>query len=280
MSTISTYYELQVIPTSNLEQFSDFLLTLGIDGLEERDNALIVRSEESLEMVKWGVEEFAKKLANALNKSVEVKTSLEEKSNEDWINRYKKSIKPIQVANFYIHPSWEEGKNGVNNIIIDPALAFGSGHHESTYSSLLSLEKYLKKDDRVLDVGCGSGILSIASAKLGAKVDSCDTDEQAIQSTKENAKLNHVNLSDIWVGSVDKSDRVYDVVVANIIADILIILANDLKKVLKNEGILILSGILEKYEKRIMEHFEDCNHCETIANNEWRTIIFKKKVKK
>lgn len=277
MPNFSTYYELHVLPTSNLEHFSDFLLSLGIEGLEECDNALIVRSEENLHVVQWGVEEFAKRLSSALKISIDVKTKLSQKSNKDWINLYRKSIKPIEIGSFYIHPSWEKDKDKLKNIIIDPALSFGSGHHESTYSSILSLEKYLKKDDKVLDVGCGSGILSIVSAKLDTNVDSCDTDEQAIISTKENAKLNHVNLSNIWIGSVDKTDKIYDVVVANIIADVLIILSNDLKKVLKNDGILILSGILDKYENRIMECFKDCIYCETIAKNDWRTIIFKKR---
>lgn len=266
----SYYNELQVISTSNLEQFSDFLLTLGIEAVEERDGMLIVRSEDSLENVKWGVEEFAKRL------SKDVQTNLTKKSNEDWINKYKNSVKPIEVGKFYIHPSWVEEKQNFTNITIDPALAFGSGHHESTNSCLLMIEEYVKNSNDVLDVGCGSGILSIASAKLGANVDSCDTDEQAVQSTKENARLNDCKLNDTWIGSIANINKNYDIIIANIIADVLIILEKDLKRNLKQGGILILSGILDKYEDKIMQNFKNLEHLQTLAKNEWRTITFKK----
>ncbi len=278
MSLLSSYNELKITPTSNNDEFCDFLLSLGVEAVEEEGKTLIVRSEEDLEVVKWGVEQFAQQLSDTLKRDVEVVVSLETKPNQDWISLYQNSIKPIQISNFYVRPSWEEEKKGLMNIVIDPSLTFGSGHHESTYSCILSLEKYLKKNDTILDVGCGSGILSIASAKLGAYVDSCDTDEDAILSTTKNAKLNCVDLVDTWVGSVGNAEKKYDAVVANIIADILIVLSNDLQNVLKKDGILILSGILDKYEKKVMNFFQNCQHCETIAKNEWRTIIFQKKV--
>lgn len=270
------YNELQIAHSSMSEQFIDFLLELGVDGIEERNNLLIVRSHEELDTVKWGVEEFAKKLRTTCKNHIEITTSLTQKSNKNWIQKYKESISPVQVGSFYIHPSWEVPKKDLKNIIIDPALAFGSGHHESTNGCLRMLEKYLKKDDRLLDVGCGSGILSIASLKLGALVDCCDTDEQAVRSTLENMKLNGVTCKKSWIGSVDKVQSVYDFIVANIIADILVILARDLIKSLNEGGVLVLSGILLRYEERIYKEFQKLEHIETLHDKEWCTIVYKK----
>ncbi len=272
------YNSLQIFNSSHLEQISEFVLSLGIDAIEYKDNGIIVRSEDELDTVKWGVEEFTKKLSQALNMQIDVSFKSSKESNIDWIEKYKQSIKPLEVGGFYIRPSWEESKKGLIDIIIDPALAFGSGHHESTYTCIQALEKYVNKNDKVLDVGCGSGILSIVSAKLGGIVDSCDTDEQAVQSTNENQNLNNVKLNKTWIGSAGLSSQTYDVVVANIIADIIITISDDLNKVLKPNATLILSGILEKYEKIIMKKFNNLKHIQTFAKNEWQTIIFKKGV--
>ncbi len=273
----SLYYNsLQVYVNSYLEQISQFILSLGVEAVEFTDDGIIIRSEDELEAVKWGIEEFIKKLSVVLGVKIKFDIELKKESNIDWVEKYKSSIKPLRVGDFYIRPSWDSPVDGAIDIIIDPALAFGSGHHESTYSCLLAIEKYVKNGNKLLDVGCGSGILSIASAKLGACVDSCDTDEQAVQSTKENEKLNSVELNKTWIGSVSMSKDKYDVVVANIIADVLLIISQDLIDALKPKSTLILSGILEKYEDDIIKKFENLKHIQTIAKNEWRTIIFQR----
>ena len=112
--------------------------------------------------------------------------------NDDWVSIYQKSIKPLQIDNFYIHPTWDEPSDDLINIEINPALAFGTGHHPTTASSLRAISSYVKQDYKVLDVGCGSGILGVGALKLGAVVDACDTDIVSVENTLLNAKLNKV----------------------------------------------------------------------------------------
>jgi len=271
-----TYNELLITPFGEYERFADFILTLTSEAIEERDGIIIVRSEEALDVVEFGVKVFAQSLAVTLDKKISVETKLEIKENIDWISSYQKSVQPIEIGEFYIHPSWIEKKENKLNILIDPALAFGSGHHETTYGCLLMLQKYLQKHDKVLDVGCGSGILSIASAKLGADVDFCDTDELAVQSASDNFELNQEKYNNYWAGSVQKRDGEYDVVIANIIADVLIMLAPDLISATKVGGTLILSGILDKYVKRVENRFNSMEILEKYKKDEWYTLVLKR----
>lgn len=271
-----TYNELQVTPFGEYDRFADFILTLTNEAIEECDGVIIVRSEEELDAIEFGVKVFAQSLAVTLNKKVSVETKLEVKENIDWISSYQKSVQPIEIGEFYIHPSWTTKKENKLNILIDPALAFGSGHHETTYGCLLMLQKYLQKDDKVFDVGCGSGILSIASAKLGANVDFCDTDELAVQSASDNFELNREKYNNSWTGSVQKREGVYDVVIANIIADVLIMLAPNLISATKKSGILILSGILDKYVQRVETRFNSMEILEKYKKDEWYTLVLKR----
>lgn len=272
----STYFELHVTPSHALELFSDFIFSLGQDAVEEKNGMLIVRSEESLELVEWGVKEYAEKLSEALGEKVQITTEVFTKENEDWIGNYQRSVQPIEVGDIYIHPSWVDAKEDKTNIVIDPALAFGSGHHQSTYGCLLMLQKYLPSHATLLDVGCGSGILSIAAAKLGAEVDLCDTDDQAVESALSNFTLNDAGYKNSWTGSVGNREKSYDVVVANIIADVLVMLAGDLMKAVKPGGLLVLSGVLDKYESRIKTRFGAMELQEMYVKDEWHTFIFKK----
>ena len=272
-----TYNELHITPDSSAYPlFLDFILSLSNEAIEENEGTIILRSEEDLEMLLFGVETFAKELSIALGNEIKLDTKLLIKENEDWIAQYRNSVQPLHVNDFYIHPSWVEGVEGKKNIIIDPALAFGSGHHETTYGCLLLLQNYVKEKTELLDVGCGSGILSIAARKCGAIVDLCDTDEQATQSAVENFKLNHESFNRIWTGSVQKRAKEYDVVVANIIADVLIMLASDLQKAVKEGGLLILSGILDKYVDKVEQKFSSMKLVEKYQKEEWFTLVLQR----
>ena len=264
------YFELIIRPQNHLELFTDLLASLTNEAIEEIDNAVIARSEEDLSDVEYGILEFAKAL------DIQCETTLQKKQNIDWIKQYQESVKSVEIGNFFIRPSWEEKKEGKIDIIIDPALSFGSGHHETTSSCIEAIDEFVNEKSTVLDVGTGSGILAIAAAKKDCQVDICDTDEVCIKDTKSNFELNNTNFNNSWIGSANNAQKKYEVVIANIVADVLVFIASDLKKCLNDKGILIISGILDKHIDKVLRKFKDLEQVKLIHKNEWITVVFKK----
>lgn len=259
--------------------YIDFVFDLGVEAVEEKEGGVYVRSYESLDELAFALETLTQKLNEQHNAQISLRTNLAKKPNKDWIDEYKKGVQPLQIGDFYIHSSWQEPNLNAINVQIDPALAFGSGHHESTNACIGFLQKYAKSGDKALDVGCGSGILSIVLVKMGCEVSACDTDEIAISSTLSNAKLNEVKLHQIWQGSVDKTNALYDIVVANLVGDIILALAQDLKARVKNGGYLVLAGILDKYKARIQNAFKEFKQIKHSQTNEWLSFVYQKEMK-
>lgn len=262
------YYELKITPNEQYEVFLELVSALSSEAVEEDNKTLILRSEDDLSDIEFGINAFAKEL------KVACKTALLKLKNEDWINLYKQSVDAVEVGSFYILPTWKEPKEDFFNIYIDPSLAFGSGHHETTSSCLLAISKYVKQNKTLVDVGCGSGILSIAASKLGALVEFCDTDEIAVNDAKKNFKINKCTFVEAWVGSASKTSKKYDVVIANIVADVLAMIESDLKKCMKENGIIILSGILDKQLSKVENKYKDLKQLEVIQKNEWVTLVY------
>lgn len=269
------YFELTITTDEKYtDLISDIVCSISDDGVEIEKEKIIVRSENNLSPLQDQLQEI-------LGGIEEIKASfaLEKKENSDWVGAYKASIEPIEAGEFYIHPSWYEPKEGKINITIDPALAFGSGHHATTFSCLTMISKYLKPEFGVIDVGCGSGILGLACKKKGAKnIDLCDTDIQATTSAKENFELNNETFDDIWEGSAQAAKKQYDLVLANIIADVLVMISNDLKKITKENGLIVLSGILDKKTDLVIDAFKDLHLLDKILKDEWVTLVYKKEI--
>ncbi|MDO4976383.1 MAG: 50S ribosomal protein L11 methyltransferase [Eubacteriales bacterium] len=199
------------------------------------------------------------------------KITLGETEEEDWINNWKVFFKPFRLDdNIVIKPTWEtlEDRKEDDIIIeIDPGTAFGSGSHETTKLCISGLKKYVKEDTEILDVGTGSGILSIIGLKLGAKKAlATDIDPNAIRATEENFEINGVTKEMASVHQVNILDeeeakafyemnngKRYEVVVANILADVIIPLSGIVTPLLKEDGIFITSGIINTMEEPVKE---------------------------
>ncbi len=268
-----TYQELTItLDDRFVDLISDFVANIYGDGIEMAEGTIIVRSENDLDYVRQAVEA----LADTLGDTVTLSCAITEKENQDWIQSYKDSVQPIEAGKFYIRPEWSTPKEGLIDIIVNPALAFGSGHHGTTFSCLEAIGSYVKTGESVLDVGCGSGVLGLAAGKLGATVDLCDTDPISIESTEENFLLNHADYHGLWVGSVNKTENKYAIVIANIIADVLKAIASGLQEVVQDNGILIISGILDTKESSVLEAYSNLMLLERKQKDEWVTLIYKK----
>lgn len=270
----SKYYELTITlkEADFVEFIADFVANISGDGLEIGRHHIIVRSENDLMPVKEAVQTFT----SALGGAIDLDYKMEEKENQDWIASYQNSVEPIEAGKFYIYPSWYQAKEGKINIKIDPALAFGSGHHATTFSCLDVIGTRVQRGQRVLDVGCGSGILGLAATKLGAKVELCDTDPISVDSCEQNFALNSAEYEELWEGSANQAEGEYDVVIANIIADVLKFIVHDLTRATRKDGILILSGILDKKEAQVAEVYTGLELLERKKKDEWVTLVYKK----
>ncbi|MGL5648714.1 MAG: 50S ribosomal protein L11 methyltransferase [Clostridium sp.] len=209
---------------------------------------------------------------------------MEKTHEEDWANNWKKYYKPSKITEkLVVKPIWEEyePKNDELVIELDPGMAFGTGDHETTSMCLKALDKYVEKDSVVFDVGCGSGILAIGAAKLGAKkAIGVDLDPVAVESAKENVGYNNLeNVEVIYGNLVEVIEGKADIVVANILAEIICVLIDDVKRVLKENGLFITSGIIHERVKMVTDKLEADGFeiIEVNTDGEWNCIVAKLK---
>ena len=308
---MSTWNEIKIVlKEDDLEYIQGILYTMDVKGISIEDpNDLIGRTEGPLtwdfadinifeydkdtavvrayfnvdEDIHNLIAEIEKKITDAKAFGVNIedyKITTVVVDEEDWNTQWKKYYKPTKVGDkFIIKPLWEEyeAKEGEIILHMDPGMAFGTGTHETTRMCLEAVEDYMRKDTTVFDIGTGSGILAIGASKLGAKeVIGVDLDIVAVNSAKENVGYNdlknvtilHGNLMDVVEGNAD-------IIVANIIAEVILILIDDVKKKLNDGGIFISSGIIKEKEAMVKEGLasKGFDILETRREGEWVCIV-------
>lgn len=308
---------------------SSMLMELGIEGIEIEDNIPLTKEDqadmfidflpelppdEGVSHVSFYIEEDGsdqteilkqvKKGLEGLRSMVEVGSgviSSSETEDLDWINNWKKYFSSFTIEDILIKPTWEELKEEDKDkflIEIDPGISFGTGKHETTQLCIRQLLKYIRGNEqytpegthkKVLDVGCGSGILSIVALKLGAgEVVGTDLDADCMISTRENMEVNHLDpsLGTFYVGNLIDDEKLqetvgtetYDIVVANILADVIIPMAPVIPARMKKGGYFITSGIIDFKENEVKEAIEKAGLTVVEVNHqgEWVNITARK----
>ena len=203
---------------------------------------------------------------------------------DDWLNNWRKYFEPMPVGEkLLINPSWYTDTDPKSRLMlnIDPGLAFGTGKHETTRLCMEALEKYVKGGERVLDVGCGSGILGIAAILLGAEsAFGVDIDTTAVKTANENAVINRVDRQFYAIAGdlVDKVEGKYEIIVANIVADAIIALSASVKAFMKPDSVYIVSGIIDTRAQDIKNAVKDSLEIvEEITMGGWYCFVMKRK---
>lgn len=234
------------------------------------------------------VEEIKQAINNLMLYNIDIgrnKITISEVNEEEWATAWKKYYNPVKISErFTIVPTWETYEPVSSDELIielDPGMAFGTGTHPTTVMCIQALEKTVKKGDVVVDVGTGSGILSIAAAMLGAKrVHALDLDPVAVESAKLNVKLNKVH--DVVTVSqnnlLDRMDEQADVIVANILAEIILRFVDDAYRLLRSDGVFITSGIIRTKKQEVKEGLLRAGFTieETLTMEDWVAFIAKK----
>lgn len=306
------WFEIKIITTSEAsDAVSEMLSSLGAGGVSIEDPRDILSQLDNPDSLDFADEEFM----NSLGDDVTTKAYFSSESHgegltelvkeklayittfldtgkgfsgisvvddEDWATAWKKYYKPFKLTGtIVVRPSWEEynAQDGETVIELDPGMAFGTGTHETTRLCAGLIEKYINRNDRVLDLGCGTGILSIVAAKLGASsVLAADIDEMAVRITRENAAINreeHVITGTKGILQ-DLKPVAYDIIVANIIADVIIGLSGRISLYLRQGGFFISSGIIrERHDEVIAAYTKNgLSYVETLIEGEWVAIVF------
>ena len=302
---MTNYYELKISINPNLEEIvSDIFFTnFDCEGvvLEEETykNLEITSTTKGTLRVFLNQDEnyenMSFKISNLLEKQKEVLKmrgfyekelgswdfSLEEKENQDWSQKWKEKWNVTHITDkITVVPSWIEYSPKPDEIIItlDPGCAFGTGTHQTTQLCMKALEKYMNPQDKVADIGTGSGILAILAMKLGASgAYGCDIDDTVIEVCYKNAKVNNVECK-FELNTADKLNEKCDFICANILHNVLAEIMPDLKKLMKDNAKLALSGILDEKQDVVLDAIKDngLKIIDTISQDQWVSFVVTK----
>ncbi len=214
--------------------------------------------------------------------------SVEKLADADWLAMSLSGLPPVEAGRFFVYGAHDQGRVPPNrvNLKIDAGAAFGTGHHGTTVGCLLAFDELLKRErfERVLDVGCGTGVLAIAAAKTGSRVAvGTDIDAPSVRIANENAALNQARARFVHASGLNdrkvRGEGPYDLVFANILAPPLVALAQDIKEALKLEGVAILSGLLRTQERRVTAAYLSRGFVleRRIHRDAWSALVLRRK---
>lgn len=275
---------------ANWDYIDDDLM--GLKNCETTVTVYLPDSAEGVESLE-GIKSELKNLKNIDDENAFGRLEYEMKNvkEEDWANNWKQYFKPLCIGEkLLIKPSWEKADpNEKRKILeIDPAASFGTGQHNTTQLCLELVEKNLSDGDSILDLGCGSGILSIGALLLGAKkATAVDIDENSVRIAKENAEKNNIPKEryTAYCGNIIDDDALknkigtgYDLLCANIVADVLIAMSQSFSGFVRDGGTLIVSGIIENRKDEVLETIKSQGFklCEVCQKDDWVAASFKK----
>ena len=265
----------------NPDLISGFLWELNISGINEEEDLLKIFADDNSGVTEGDIKNLLQKLIdNRMISSFKIEAETHEYKN--WNEEWEKGLNVIEISDrIVIKPSFKEYENKPDEIVItiDPKMSFGTGEHQTTKLVIQLMEKYINEGIRVLDVGTGTGILSIAAVKLGVKSAlAIDNDEWCLENIEDNIKLNNADDKiEIRICTIQQIEvEKYDLVLANIQKNVLLDIAGEIIERLNDRGILILSGLLIEDEKDIAKKYNRLNLLERKTMGEWLALVFQK----
>ncbi|WP_459128650.1 50S ribosomal protein L11 methyltransferase [Guggenheimella bovis] len=278
------------LPHEDVEHVEEKILLAAINGMEiidslsplykemnwYEDERFIPEITEVQVIIVYAEEKVLEALRKQYKKKYKVE--IEELEEQNWNKLWEQSFQGTLIHDkVFVRPPWIEPLEDKIDILIDPGMAFGTGTHETTKGCITALIKYMRPTYDVLDVGSGSGILSILAKKFGAcHLEAVEIDSMAVKNAMLNQSLNGIHYIQHEGDKTCEVEGTFDLVLANILPEVHKHLYKDFLRLVKPGGIIILSGILDSREEEMLDYFKGFEHVETFPENDWVTVVLKR----